>query len=109
MMGQEPHEDYMTSIITTVRKAVAPIKTTARALGIFSTALAALEEVKQHQRARQQANEDEAAHNRAIIAGLYEKNEALYDDASNAILEAETAQVAIEQINKLLSPAAVAA
>ena len=106
---QQDYGDTMTNIITTVRKAVAPIKTTGRALGIFATALASLEEVKQYQFSRQQAAEEEALHNRTIIAGLYQKNEALYDEAANALIEVETAQVAIEKITALWTPSAVAA
>lgn len=106
---QEEQRTFMTNIITSVRKAVAPIKTTSRALGIFQKALDALEEVRDNQQARRNRNWVERQRLNAAIATAELQRDVLDDDNANALLEEEAAALAIQQINKLLSPAAVAA
>lgn len=110
MMGWDNrYEDCMTNILTKVRKVVAPIKTTSRALGIFSKALDALEEVRDNQQARRNANWLERQRLTTVINAANDQRDALDDDNANALLEEEAAAQAIQQINRLLSPPAVAA
>jgi hypothetical protein len=93
----------MTNILTKLRKAVAPINTTGRALGIFGKALAALDEVRENQTKRIWRNQDERVHNVDIINGLLEKNEHLVDDTANAVLEVEAADKAEAAIRALIT------
>jgi hypothetical protein len=98
----------MTNFLSRVRKSVAPIKTTSRALGLFQSALDALEEVVANQKKRVTGNDVELVHNRDIITGLHDKNELLVDDNANAFIEIDTAYAAIGAINSILSPRAAA-
>jgi len=107
--GRGTTEEYMKNIITTVRKAVAPIKTTSRALGIFQKALDALEEVRDNQQARRNSNWLERQRLTTAIQTAEAQRDALDDDNANAMLEEEAAAQAIQQINRLLTPAAVPA
>lgn len=92
----------MTNIVTTVRKAIAPITSTGRALGLFSKALDALQEVQDNQNKRVHANDYLIEANNDAIGRLSYENDRLHDDTANALLEIDAANAAIVKIRALL-------